>query len=105
MKIITVNLPETYIKAIDKLIGDEKCFPSRSELVRVAVREFLIRELDSAQCFMKTAQVQNTISRNSLPQSQQKPKVDDDSPLFVQIPITSDIDGPTNYKTFRIIRK
>lgn len=49
MKIITVNLPTSYLKAIDMLIGDKGLYPSRSELIRVAVREFLNAELESAK--------------------------------------------------------
>ncbi len=56
MKIITVNLPESYIKAIDNLIGEKAIYPSRSELVRVAVREFLIKELEAVKSF---TQLQN----------------------------------------------
>ena len=47
MKIVTVNVPEAYIDAINELIGEQGLYPSRSELIRVAVREFLLRELTS----------------------------------------------------------
>lgn len=57
MRIITINLPETYIKTIEHLIGDKALYPSRSELIRVAVREFLIRELQSAN------QMENLIAK------------------------------------------
>lgn len=63
MKIITVNLPESYLKAIDSLTGDNALYPSRSELVRVAVREFLITELSAAQNF---TQFQSQFGRNDL---------------------------------------
>jgi len=45
MKIVTCNLPEPFIAAMEKLISEYGLYPSRSELVRVAVREFLIKEL------------------------------------------------------------
>ena len=44
MRIITINVPENYLEAIRKLVG--VLYPSRSELIRVALREFLIRELE-----------------------------------------------------------
>lgn len=47
MKIITANLPESFIKMMDKMIGERAIYPSRSELIRVAIREFLIKELES----------------------------------------------------------
>ena len=53
MRIITVNIPESYIRAIKSLTGDGGLYPSRSELVRVAVREFLISELKAAKSFVK----------------------------------------------------
>lgn len=51
MRIITINLPESYIRAIEHLIGDAGIYPSRSELIRVAVREFLIKEMGAAESF------------------------------------------------------
>ena len=53
MKIVTVNVPEAYIEAINKLIGDGGLYPSRSELIRCAVREFLLKELRLAQNMTK----------------------------------------------------
>lgn len=55
MKIITVNIPESYVNAIEKLCGDNKIYPSRSELIRVAVREFVIEKLRLANKFQKLA--------------------------------------------------
>lgn len=37
MKIVTVNLPESYLKAIELMI-DEGRYPNRSEAIRTAVR-------------------------------------------------------------------
>ncbi len=51
MKIVTVNLPVSYLNAIETLTGNKGLYPSRSELIRVAVRDFLIRELESAKSF------------------------------------------------------
>lgn len=45
MKVITVNLPEPFLVAMRKLIEEYGLYPSRSELVRVAVREFVLHEL------------------------------------------------------------
>lgn len=49
MKIVTVNVPEWYINAIAKLVGEKGLYPSRSEVIRVATREFLLRELKKAK--------------------------------------------------------
>jgi len=93
MKIVTVNVPESYIDAIQKLVGEDGLYPSRSELIRVAVREFLYKELRLAQNMQKF----------------NKKEVDDfDSEHFVKIPIEkSDPNGePTReFKTYKILRR
>lgn len=53
IRIITCNLPEQYIEIIDKLTGTDRLYPSRSELIRVAVHEYLIKELQSINQFAK----------------------------------------------------
>jgi Arc/MetJ-type ribon-helix-helix transcriptional regulator len=44
MKIITINLPEKYLEAIQTL-NDLGIYPSRSEAIRTALSEFLEEEL------------------------------------------------------------
>ena len=44
MKIITINLPEKYLQAI-QILNDLGIYPSRSEAIRVALRDFLANEL------------------------------------------------------------
>ena len=44
MKIITINLPEQYLTAIQTL-QDIGMYPSRSEAIRTALSEFLPKEL------------------------------------------------------------
>lgn len=61
MKIITVNLPVSYLHAVDGLVGETALYPSRSELIRVAVREFIIKELTEAKVhspFIKNPEVE-----------------------------------------------
>jgi len=54
LEIITVNLPESYLSAIDSLtFGPQALFPSRSELVRHAVHDFLANELENAANFIE----------------------------------------------------
>ena len=48
MKIITINLPEKYLSAIQTL-NDLGIYPSRSEAIRVALRDFLTDELKMDQ--------------------------------------------------------
>ena len=44
MKIITINLPGKYLSAIQTL-NDMGIYPSRSEAIRIALRDFLKEEL------------------------------------------------------------
>jgi Arc/MetJ-type ribon-helix-helix transcriptional regulator len=44
MKIITINLPEKYLQAI-QILNDMGVYPSRSEAIRIALRNFLSNEL------------------------------------------------------------
>ena len=44
MKIITINLPEKYLSAI-KTLNNLGIYPSRSEAIRIALRDFLTDEL------------------------------------------------------------
>ena len=97
MRIITVNIPQPYLKAIDSLTGRAGLYPSRSELIRVAVRDFLIRELESAKAFKQYQQSQMVPT--------EMPKSIDEN-LFVQIPLEkTPAEGITEYKTYRIVNK
>ncbi len=44
MKIITINLPEKYLEAI-QILNDMGVYPSRSEAIRIALDDFLTKEL------------------------------------------------------------
>lgn len=43
MKLITLYLPEPYIRALDRLVN-EKYYPNRAEAIRVAIRDLLNAE-------------------------------------------------------------
>jgi Arc/MetJ-type ribon-helix-helix transcriptional regulator len=55
MKIVTINLPEPFLAALEKLT---ECglYPSRSEALRVALRDFLSKELQVAQKLKEIAE-------------------------------------------------
>ena len=94
MKIVTVNIPETYITAMNKLLGKGGIFPSRSELVRVAVREFLFKELKNAENMVKyttPVEIEEFDDKN-----------------FVRIPVEKkDGNGESirEFKTYKIIKR
>lgn len=97
MKIVTVNVPESYVEAIEKLIGEDGLYPSRSELIRCAVREFLLKELRMAKNMAKY----------------NEPKVklyekEETSKNYVRVPVDSkDDDGEPvrEFKTYKILRR
>jgi len=45
LKIITINLSEKYLAAI-QVLTDEGIYPSRSQAIRVALKDFLENELN-----------------------------------------------------------
>ena len=99
MKIITVNLPVSYLKTIDGLIGETGIYPSRSELIRVAIREFLMHELETAANFLK-------IGSNAQDQKTESKSPELDQSLFVRVPVAHiENSEDLEYKTFRIIKK
>ena len=93
MKIVTINVPESYLGSIEKLVGEHGLYPSRSELIRVAVREFLIKELQMANNMAKFKEV--------------KIEADDfDEEKFVRVPIErlDEEDEPVReFKTYKIV--
>lgn len=44
MKLITIHLPEPFIKDLDELVKDD-VYPNRAEAIRIAVRDMLINEI------------------------------------------------------------
>ncbi|MCK4285181.1 MAG: ribbon-helix-helix protein, CopG family [Candidatus Lokiarchaeota archaeon] len=93
MKIVTVNIPESYLESIKRLIGENGLYPSRSELIRVAVREFLIKELRRANEMIKYKEVQVE-------------KLDEKN--FVRVPIEKmdeNNEPVREFKTYKIVKR
>ena len=86
MKVVTVNVPESYLESIQIVInGEDGLYPSRSELVRVAVRNALIID-------MKMLVI--------------KPIVEEyDEENFVRVPIESGDGVVREFKQYKIIRR
>ena len=93
IRIVTVNIPESYIEAIEKLVGNEGLYPSRSELIRVAVREFLIRELKMANNMAKYKE-------------EKVEEIDDENYVRVPVERLNEKDEPIReFKTYKVIRR
>lgn len=93
MKIVTVNVPESYIDAINKLIGENGLYPSRSELIRCAVRDFLLKELKAA---------------NNMAKFSESNIEDFDEEHFVRVPIEKldeNSEPVREFKTYKIVKR
>ena len=93
MKIVTVNIPESYLESIKRLIGEGGLYPSRSELIRCAVREFLIKELKNANEIIKYNEVEVE-------------EIDDKN--FVRVPVEkldSNNEPVREFKTYKILKR
>ncbi|MHA1755483.1 MAG: ribbon-helix-helix domain-containing protein [Promethearchaeota archaeon] len=98
MKIVTVNVPESYVDAMEKLVGEDGLYPSRSELIRCAVREFLIKELKLAKNM--------TNFSDSLDEEFDDFNMNNDK--FVRIPIEKkdkNEGSKIEFKTYKIVRR
>ena len=95
-------MPLSYLKAIKALTGEGGLYPSRSELIRVAVREFLIKELEAAKSFAKFQQ-QTQFS------AMYPPKIEEhltDENSIVKVPLNESPEGiVTEYKTYKIVQR
>ena len=52
MKLITLHLPESYLKDLDELV-DDNFYPNRAEAIRVAVRDMIAAEVWEKRRFNK----------------------------------------------------
>ena len=94
MKIVTVNVPESYIEAIKRLIGENGLYPSRSELIRCAVREFLLKEL--------------RLVKNMAKYNKAEPEFeafDDDNYVRVPAEKPKNNEPVREFKTYKILRR
>jgi Arc/MetJ-type ribon-helix-helix transcriptional regulator len=44
MRLITLHIPETYIRDLDQLV-DNQYYPNRAEAIRIAIRDLLTDEV------------------------------------------------------------
>ncbi len=95
IKIVTVNIPEAYLESIKRLVGKDGLYPSRSELIRCAVREFLIKELKNANEMIKYNEIEV-----------EEEELDDKN--FVKVPVeklNENNEAIREFKTYRIIKR
>jgi Arc/MetJ-type ribon-helix-helix transcriptional regulator len=92
MKIITVNLPKSYLALIDKMVAEARLYPTRSELIRVAIKEFLTRELHDFETLLQRTPI---------------PPLPDPVPVdttIVKVPFGKNAEGLPEFKTYRLVK-
>lgn len=52
MKLISVHIPDTYIKALDRLV-ELRLYPSRAEAIRFAIRDLILREAPIGENYLE----------------------------------------------------
>lgn len=99
MRVITANLPISYIKTIKSLTtGEKRVFPSRSELIRVAIRDFLIKEVEGAENFIK---FQSKFTKVYSPKIEK-----DEEEGTIKVPLATNSQGEVlEYKTYNVIQR
>ncbi len=60
MKLITLYIPEPYLKALDRLVN-QRYYPNRAEAIRVAIRDLLSVEVWERISSDQTGQQSSTI--------------------------------------------
>lgn len=60
-KIMTINIPKAYIEFIE-LLKNEGLYPSKTEIVRVALRNFFAEEIELIQA-LKDKKILNKIAK------------------------------------------
>lgn len=99
MKIITVNLPSSFIEEMETMTGNESLYPSRSELIRVAVRDYLAKTIKRAE------QVKKELELKKKPQIMVQKNEDFET---ISIPVSTNIEmsqAAAIYKSYKIIKK
>jgi metal-responsive CopG/Arc/MetJ family transcriptional regulator len=74
MKLVTLYLPETYIKALDRLV-DEHFYPNRATAIRTAVRDLIRDEVWMRPPVVEasTPKTEFTVSQTALKEIQKPP--------------------------------
>ncbi len=89
MKALTVNVSESHLIAIQKLLG--VLYPSRSEVIRCALRDLLREHIEIIK-----QDVMTRLIKDEFP-------VDDDS--VIRVPITNKKDEVIGFKAYNLIKR
>jgi len=103
MRIITVNVSISDLNAIDKYVGANQQFPSRSEFIRAAIFDWLQTELEPSQNFINPQEAADKEYVQAHANSPEQ-KAEIDQSLVIRVP-AGKIDEDGIYKMYRIVKK
>ena len=89
MKILSINMELEMIDAITSLVGEDKIHSSRSELIRVAVRDQLKRDLANSKKYKQLEKIREVNKGTKM----------------VNIPIMNEETGEIEYEEHEILRR
>ena len=95
MKVVSAHVPVSHLEAIDKLVGKSGLYPSRSELVRNAIKKYLLKKLK-----MVKKGSYNT------PNTKNEPHIENEND-YVKVPVeNSNEDEPEKqFEIYKILKK
>ena len=99
MVIVTANVPVDYLQMADKLVGQKGLYTSRSELIRYALREFLLEKL---KMLKKSEQPEYV----DMPKEQQDYESEQKQYIRIPIEVKDKTSKPKQeFKIYKIIKK
>lgn len=101
MTIVSANIPVEYLEMGDNLVGKDGLYSSRSELLRYAIREFLLKKLKVLEKIELNQE--SPLSEDNPPQ-----KEDSTQNHYIRIPIgKNDNKYPSEkeFKKYKILKK
>jgi len=93
--IVTANVPIDYLEMGDKLVGENGLYTSRSELIRYALREFILEKLK-----MLTELEQPHYAHISEEQQEYK----SEKKKYIRIPIEKKSENSKSHQEFKIYK-
>lgn len=95
MKVVSAHVPVSHLEAINKLVGKRGLYPSRSELVRNAIKKYLLKKLKMIK----------KVSNNAPNAKSQEQREEDKK--YVKVPVESgDKDEPEKqFEIYKILKK
>ncbi len=95
MKIVSAHVPVSDLEKIDKLVGKQGLYPSRSEVVRYAIKKYLV---DKLKIVKKVSNTDKNIKEDKHTEEEHK---------YVKVPVDDNgTDNPEKqFEIYKILKK